>query len=53
MHLITLTPEQKMRADVNLDGTINIADVVVLNGAINQMGSNYKKTFFEYKYIYQ
>lgn len=53
VHLITLTPEQKMRADVNLDGTINIADVVVLNGAINQMGSSYKKTFFEYKYIYQ
>lgn len=52
LNLRRFSDEQKMRADVNLDGVIDMADYLSVTYAVYRMkNSGYTKSLFEYIYI--
>lgn len=52
LHLHDLSSEQKMRADMNLDGSIDLSDGVFIRQIAYKMKqANYKKSAFEFAFV--
>lgn len=52
LNLRRFSDEQKIRADVNLDGEVDMCDILSINMGIAKMNkSNYSKSLFEFIYV--